>query len=272
MRLLQVGLIVSYAVPSSSPVQDAAGNDAAAFSNNLVLSGSLIPRVNIFAVHSDASPGIAPVELRLTRTLNSDQALTVEFDVSSQTAQYFQGPFYGTIAANSTTGTVRIDFPQSTNNINTSGSATFTIDLLSDSYSPSVASATVQIKLAASGPTVQVTHLQSSYSVTEGDGEVEVGFRAQTAAGVARPRLDFQVQLSTEACTGTLGSAEINTDYEPFSGNVDVRASGWRSNPDGTHSFEWSAPITISDDDDPERDEQFCVYMDRGPGRIRQSS
>ena len=81
---------VSYAKPGTgSVIEDANGNDAAAFADQNVTNSSTIPRVSITAVYPDATPGIAHAEFRVTRSSSGGTALTVNIGIT-QAAAYLE--------------------------------------------------------------------------------------------------------------------------------------------------------------------------------------
>ena len=142
---------VSYAKPASgSVIEDAAGNDAASFTDQAVTNNSLAPRVSIEALHTDASSLIAHPVLRLTRSNAGTADLRVALDVT-QTDPYLDPPqdTY-TIQAGDTSRDVKISLDYSGN---MSGDLTYTV-APSDDYAPALApnnTATTQVKAPASG-------------------------------------------------------------------------------------------------------------------------
>ena len=155
---------VSYARPATgAAIEDRNGNDAAAFTDRAVTNNSAIPRVSIAAVHTDATPGIAHAELRVTRPdQNTSSALVVNIEFTQAAAYLDSTTQTITIPAGDTSA--KKEFPSYYTG-NTSGDLTATV-LEGDGYLQPVApgnSATVDMKLPASGRTIMISHKRGSY-------------------------------------------------------------------------------------------------------------
>ena len=204
---------VSYDPPSSDKLQDVAGNDAPAFTDQSVTNNSAIPRITIRALHSDASPLIAEPEFEITRSNTANSDLDVELTVT-QTQNYFSRTSYDwTIEANDTTYTWdtfpgsnrgRPNFNTNINSLNTDGTVTLTVSE-SDDYLPAIGSgggaATIDIKLPPTGPTVRVAQDRLNIATVQ-EGRVHSALLIfETGSGVATPRHNFRLNVFTEAGT-----------------------------------------------------------------------
>ena len=261
---------VSYAKPGTGAViQDTNGNDAASFTNRPASNNSAVPRVSIRAVYPDTSPLIARPEFEFTRTNAGAQPLTLTLDMT-QTESYFETTLVGTEFVSSETQVssrvVYFDSPD-VNMINTDGTLTITV-IGGDDHLPALApnnSATVQVKLPPTGPTIQVLHQQQAYRVGEDQGVVNVGVLFSAGVGVAQPRFNNITDVTIAVLTRA-GTATINEDYQHISHNAAVGPSGWEPNQDGGYEFTRIVPITINDDNQYEGDETVQVYFDNTPG------
>ena len=252
---------VTYIKPGSgSVIEDAIGNDAGGFSDQAVENLSTVPRISIVAVYPDATPGIAPPTFRITRSVGTGR-LTVNIEVT-QADSYASSQFTVDILPNETTS----EFTRGNDYLgNTSGPLTLTVTG-GDDHLPALApndSATLQMKVPASGPSVRTTHQQSAYSVREGE-LVNERVVATTGAGVAEPRASFTVSIYTEADTAT-----INSDYNHIAGFVNFPVGGWTATGDGAYT-QTRPPdirmISALDDDEHEADETFKLYLWPTPG------
>ena len=256
---------VSYAKPGTGAViEDANGNDAPGFTDRAVTNNSQIPRVSIRAVYPDASPLIARPEFEFTRTNAGAQPLTVTLDMT-QTESYFEttlaGAEFGSNETQVSSRVVYFDSPD-VNMINTDGTVTITVVGGVD-HLPALApnnSATVQVKLPPTGPTIQGLHQQQAYTVGENQGVVNVGLLFSAGVGVAEPRFN-NITGVTIAVLTRAGTASINVDYRHISFNASVGSGGWEPTQDGGYEFTRIVPITIYDDDEYEGDETFEVYF-----------
>ena len=253
---------VSYAKPGTGAViEDANGNDAAGFTDQPVTNNSTVPRVSIERLYADASPGIADPAFRVRRS-NSGGALTVNIGIT-QAAAYLSSTTR-TITIPGGARYTRATFRSSYRG-NTSGDLTATV-VAGSGYVPAVApdnSATVQMKVPASGPTVWVSHQHLNVTVNESDGTADLGVVFSTGAGVAKPRIS---EITIAALTDQ-GTASINRDYQHISKNLPVGVGDWRAVAGGSYSHTEPLPIKIFDDDQYERtDETFVVYLRRAHG------
>ncbi len=211
---------VSYAKPGTgSVIEDANGNDAAAFADQNVTNSSTIPRVSITAVYPDATPGIAIPRFTLTCSLIKS-SLTVWVDFAGE-GNYTNAGAFGN--PNFETHTFRLELLELTTEM---GGPLTTRVRESDRYLPALPPnnvATVQVKVPSSGLAVAVTHQQDAYSVTEGDS-VTVGTVFTTAPidSVAQPRSSLVFGLDTED-----GTASSSTDYDGLSETLEVRDNEW---------------------------------------------
>ena len=253
---------VTYEKPATGAViEDANGNDAAGFTDRAVTNNSAVPRVSIERVYADASPGIANPAFRVRRSNSGGAALTVNIGIT-QAVAYLATTQTITIPAGNRAATAWFTSDYMGN---TSGDLTATVSGGND-HLPAVApdnSATVRMKVPASGPTVWVSHEHLSLTVNESDGTADLGVVFSTGAGVAKPRVS---EITVAALTAQ-GTASINRDYRHISRNVPVGAGDWRAVAGGSYSHTELLPITILDDDQYERsDETFIVYFRRTQG------
>ena len=195
---------VSYAKPGTGAViEDANGNDAADF-DRAVTNNSTVPRVSIEPVHADASPGIANPVFRVRRS-NSGGALTVNIGINQAAAYLVSTTQTITIPAgvDSATATFRSEYQG-----NTSGDLTATVSG-GNGYLPAVApdnSATVRMKVPASGPTVRVSHQHLNVTVNEDGGHCGSG------SGVQHRRWSGAAEDRSH-CRGSHGPG--NCQYQP---------------------------------------------------------
>ena len=251
---------VTYAKPATGAViEDANGNDAADF-DRAVTNNSTVPRVSIERLYADASPGIADPAFRVRRS-NSGGALTVNIGIT-QAVAYLATTQTITIPAGNLAATAWFTSDYMGN---TSGDLTATVSGGND-HLPAVApdnSATVRMKVPASGPTVWVSHEHLSLTVNEDGGTADMGVVFSTGAGVAKPRVG---EITVAAFTDQ-GTASINRDYRHLSKYLPVGAGDWRAVAGGSYSHTEPFSITILDDDQYEpTDETFIVWLDSAPG------
>ena len=253
---------VTYTKPGTGAViEDANGNDAASFTDQPVENFSSAPRVSIERVYADASPGIANPAFRVRRSNMGSTALTVNIGITQAAAYLSSTTQTITIpgGVDSATATFRSSYRG-----NTSGDLTATVSG-GNGYLPAVApdnSATVRMKVPASGPTVWVSHQHLNVTVNEDGGTADLGVVFSTGAGVVRPRIGLTVGVLTDQ-----GTATINRDYKHISKTLPVGAGDWRAVAGGSYSHTEPIAITIFDDDQYERtDETFIVWLDSTPG------
>ena len=151
---------VKYDKPATGAViEDATGNDAAGFPYRAVTNNSAVPRVSIRAVYADASPLIARPAFEFTRSNAGAQPLTV-MPSMTQTESYFDTTLAAAEFESNQTqvrSLVVYFHPTVVNGINTDGTVTITV-VGGDDHLPALAphdSATVQVKLPPTGPTIQ---------------------------------------------------------------------------------------------------------------------
>ena len=257
-------MTVSYAKPATGAViEDANGNDAADF-DRAVTNNSTVPRVSLERVYADASPGIADPAFRVATMAARSRglrALTVNIGIT-QAVAYLATTQTITIPAGNLAATAWFTSDYMGN---TSGDLTATVSGGND-HLPAVApdnSATVQMKVPASGLTVWVSHEHLSLTVNESDGTADMGVVFSTGAGVAKPRVG---EITVAAFTDQ-GTASINRDYRHLSRYLPVGAGDWRAVAGGSYSHTEPFSITILDDDQYEpTDETFIVWLDSAPG------
>ena len=281
---------VTYDKPSSGDViEDASLNDAPGFMDQSVTNNSAIPRVSIMALFPDASPVIADPEFKFTRSNTGTGALEVALEMS-QTGNHMSPTLsLPDIAANATEfeavgylGVLKFDRTLINNvpfinTINTDGMVTLTV-VGGDDHLPALApndSATIEIKLPTSGPTIQLAFAQNSYTIDEGIGQLDLGAVFTLGPGVAAPR--YGGSLSMAALTADIKdpntqepltdeSAKINVDYIHISKNVPVSVGDWTPTTGGGYTYTRNLFVTIKEDDEHERDEKFEIYFDSTPG------
>ena len=153
---------MSYAVPGSGgKLKDAAGNDLAAFTDRSVRNYSTIPRVGIQALQPDMTPGIALARYRLARSKANSEMLLVPVRIT-QSETYFPTTFVEFFFS----GDQAFEDHYLNSNYlgNTSGDVTVTV-LGDETHVPMLTprnSATVQMKVPATGASVQMSHQQST--------------------------------------------------------------------------------------------------------------
>ena len=252
---------VSYAVPGSgAKLKDAAGNDLAAFTDRSVRNYSTIPRVGIQALQPDMTPGIALARYRLARSKANSDMLLVPVRIT-QSDTYFPTTFVEFFFSG---GQAHEDHHLNSNyRGNTSGDLTVTV-LGDETHVPMLAprnSSTVQVKVPATGASVQMSHQQpTGLTVAEGD-LLDAGMIANTGAGVARPRSLIRASAVTADETTTTG-----VDYTHINQGVSFPADGWTDLGDDTYTQTSRYQIQTIDDDEYEGDETFEVYFAHSPG------
>ena len=241
---------VSYTKPTSGTViEDVLGNDLATFPDRAVTNDSTVPRVSIAAVYADASPAIAEAEFRVTRS-NTGATLTVNVAVTQAASYLFSTTQTITISAGNTMATKSF---RSIYTGNTSGDLTFRVSGGAD-HLPALApgdSATVRMKVPASGPTVNVAHGQVDVAVTEGE-RLDLSAVFTTGSDVAQPRTRIGAAFYSEES----GNATINRDYTHFARQLYVNAGDWTAI-GSRYLFTYTVPVNIVDDDEYEVDETF---------------
>ena len=165
-----INVAVSYATPTTAgKLEDRVGNDLSSFTDQAVTNNSVIPRVSIVAVHADSSPGIDHAGFRVARSnRDANSRLKVNFDFA-QADSYLSSTIQTiNIPANATSATAA--FP-SYYECNTSGNLTATV-AGDDNYVSAIApgrSASVRMKVPASGKTLTIAPDAAAYAVTESD-------------------------------------------------------------------------------------------------------
>ena len=228
-------LTVTYTKPGTNPIQDAAGNDAPEFTTPLdVTNDSTIPRISITAVRTEATPGLANAEFRVTRSNTSSTPLDVQITFTQDDDYLSSTSGSITIDANATQATKT--FP-STYSGNTTGDLKATVAGDSD-HLPALTpnhEATVRMKLPPAGSilTLQVDDVE----VEEGETAL-VSVRVVTGANVVQPRIGGTLAVITRS-----GSAVLIQDYTHVSRNISFPVADWTRNAD--MRYEVSATVTI---------------------------
>ena len=184
---------VSY-TPGTNPVEDPAGNAAGALSDEPVANNSTVPRVSIEAVHADATPAIADPEFRITRSLVSGSALTVALAITQDDTYLSSTTQTITIPAAETSMT-QVFGSRYTGN--SGGALTATVAGAADHLpAPSPDdTATVTMKVPATGSAVTIEHSAYAWSVDEGDA-LALTVTLTSADDAARPRQDIRFAVS----------------------------------------------------------------------------
>ena len=188
------GVKVSYSKPTSgATLRDLVGNELASFLDKAVTNSSKIPRVSVSASHTDWTPSLAAVDFTFTRS-NTDAGndLTVDFEiVSDESYASLTGfrpsfdPFPVTIAAGQSSRKVSL-----VANYRGNVPGDLTIAVTGDDGHlphPTGNSATVAVKVPASGRYATISHRDTSPTVTEG-GSIDLVVDFVAHQGVARPK------------------------------------------------------------------------------------
>ena len=249
---------VNYSKPGSGSVlEDLVGNDLASFGDQDVTNGSLIPRVSVTALHADATPGLAHAGFRVTRSnIDPNNALTVTVDIT-QTDTYTGDTSWDIdISAGSDSGELTSSLRHYGGN--TSGNLTATVSGAAD-HLPHLTdnSATVQVKVPASGLHVTFAHSRTTVSVTEG-GTVNAIVNVTAAAGVARPRDLVGIALNVLA-----GTAVSPGDFGGGSDPILVDSGDWSASSGGGWTASKTVQVNTIDDDEYEGDETFTMVLIR---------
>ena len=252
---------VSYAVPGSgAKLKDAAGNNLAAFTDRSVRNYSTIPRVGIQALQPDMTPGIALARYRLTRSVADSDVVLVPVRIT-QSDTYFPLTFVEFFFSGNQAAADH--YLNSNYRGNTSGDLTVTV-LGDETHVPMLAprkSATVRVKVPATGPTVQMSHQQST-GLTVAEGAVlDAGMVARTGADVARPRDAIRASALTSDGTTTTG-----VDYTHANRGVSFPADSWTDLGNDTYMQTSRYQVQTIDDEEYEGDETFEVYFAHSPG------
>ena len=218
---------VTYTKPGTGAViEDANGNDAASFTDQPVENFSSAPRVSIERVYADASPGIANPAFRVRRSISGTTALTVNIGITqaaaylSSTTQTITIPG-GALAIRGRRFDEQIPGQHERRPDGHGGRR-------GSGYVPAVApdnSATVQMKVPASGPTVWVSHEHLSLTVNESDGTADLGVVFSTGAGVAKPRIS---EITVAALTDQ-GTASYQPGLPTYKQKTPCRSGGLES-------------------------------------------
>jgi len=263
---------VSYVKPDSGPaIEDPAGNEAANFTDETVTNNSVIPRVSVTASHEDFTPTLARVSLTFTRSNTPESDLSVAYAIT-ETDSYVEflssefDPGLVIIQAGQTSETVWLPDGYTGN---TSG--TFTVRVVAGNDNlPHLTenSATVEVKVPASGRFVTASHRETSHTVTEG-GSVSHVVDFVVHAGTAEPRSDVTVALLTEEGTAKRSTETEDRDYTHISLNLTVPPGDWTA-----RGEEWVASKTATletvddvDNEEYEGDEMFSAYFRSAQGQ-----
>ena len=272
---------VTYDKPGSGAViEDANGNDAPGFTDQAVTNNSLIPRVSIEALFADASPAIADPKFKFTRSNTGVGTLRVALEMSQTGAHLGTFVSRPSIPASDTevdANVVTFDL-DAANTINTNGMMTLTV-IGGDDHLPALApnnSATVELRVPASGPTVRIEFQEDSYTIDEGIGNLVLEVVSIIAPGVAAPRHErgLRAAVLTEVISGpgTMlpleeDSATINVDYSHIAVNTTpINVNDWTCIQDEGCTYTENVNVPILEDDKHERDEKFRYYLDSTPG------
>ena len=251
-------LKVSYTKPSSgSVIEDATGNDAAAFMDQAVTNDSIVPRVSIEAVYPDVSSLIALPVVRVTRSNIGADPLSVRLDIT-QDDNYASNVDTGfSIPAGDTS--VETEIPDLDYPGNMDGTMTFTV-AASQNYAPALApnnAATMEFKAPASGLPLSVRHDQPSWTVDEGDtANPTVTFT--WAPGLAAPRDRVTIDLTMES-----EGADAGYDFVAFSSpepEAEALPGDWVTAPGG--GMTQTVTISIKTLQDTEVESNETIHLD----------
>ena len=252
---------VSYETPTSGAViEDTNANDAADITDQTVTNNSEAPRVSIEAIYDDATPVMAYPEFRVTRSIASTSALTVNIEFTQDEAYVHSTTTTVTIPANQTTQSQEV-FISSSHQL-TSGDFTATV-AAGAGYAPAVTpddSDTVAIKIPT--PAIAGSAFpETAISVDEGES-VDVQVDINIYPGAARPKR----QNSISGVLFQAQTATISVDYTHISRSFSPSTSDWTASSDGGYTAMDIFTVQTVEDEVYEGDETFTVTFTAVPG------
>ena len=256
---------VTYTKPTSgsnNKLVDATGNATATFTDQPVTNNTPAAQVvSIEAVHPKASPFLADVEFRVTRTPVMTTPLTVTLSIT-QTATYLSdtAPTI-TIPANQTSAVGKYN---SFHTGTTSGTVTATV-VAGTGYAPATAPANAAtVTFAAHPKPLTMSWASDTYTVSEGD-TLSAGIALRTRDGAPKPRDTFIIGFETERGTALSSTPTVPADYAHTSERIFVAPAAWSA--DGM-AFVATALATVATAEDSvdEGDEQFSLRTANWPG------
>ncbi|MYF28971.1 MAG: hypothetical protein F4169_08920, partial [Gammaproteobacteria bacterium] len=250
--------------PGTQPIQDLAGNDAAALTDHAVTNETpALPMVSLAAVDAGAAHQLAEPRFRVTlsEALASDIAVTLVF---TQDHPWLADTTHEvTLAAGDTEATHGVRLSQDAA-AEMSGDLTATVTVPDGAEqvwraapSPSARTATVAVVF----PGFTLDWSEDAYTVDEGE-TLTATARLRTAEGVPRPRAGYTVVVTTRSDTAT-----VNRDYTHIFRQLTVAAADWTA--DGAvFSADAAVEVVTLDDTDYEGDERFQVSLTRADRQI----
>ena len=249
---------VDYTVPTSNPLRDLAGNEAGKLDESQKVKS--VPTVSVGAVYPKVAPGLGDAEFRVTvsQAPASDLAVMLSFEQADEYIAETTATI--TIPAGRTSATRT--FPIANDYTLASGALTAMIAGVGDGYALALApgnAATVQVVVV--NPPFIVKWDKDAYTVTEGE-DVEATVTLRTAAGVPKPRNDYNVSVIS------LGdSAVAGDDYPDVSLTLAVQPADWKADGAG-----FAASVTVSvatvNDSVVEADERFHLAVASSIGQL----
>ena len=236
---------LSYAVPGTEPLQDLAGNDAVALTNEAVTNNTPAPVLSIQSGTSPVTEGTAAA-FTLSRTGSVAEALTASVSVS-ETGDMIEGTAPSTVrfAANADTATLTV----LTNNDSMDeddSDITASIDAGSAYEVGTPASAEVTVN-DDDYPPVTVSFSSATYTATEGGSPAEV-----TVTLNAEPGREVVIAIMSAPQDGATPPGEPGADYSVIPSMVTFSSS------------EDSKAFTVSAVDDDFDDDGESVVLSFG--------
>ena len=249
---------MTYNAPASNPVRDLAGNKAGALTESQKVKS--VPTVSVGAVYPKVAPGLGDAEFRVTvsQAPASDLAVMLSFEQADEYIAETTATITIPAGQASATGTFGIanDYTLA------SGALTATIAGVGDGYALAPApgnAATVQVVVV--NPPFIVKWDKDAHTVTEG-GVVEATVTLRTAAGVPKPRNDYNVALISVGDT-----AQVGDDYPDVSLSLAVQPADWKADGAGFAASETVSVATVNDSV-VEADELFYLAVASAPGQL----
>ena len=249
---------MTYNAPASNPVRDLAGNKAGALTESQKVKS--VPTVSVGAVYPKVAPGLGDAEFRVTvsQAPASDLAVMLSFEQADE----YLAETTATITIPAGQASATRTFGIANDYTLASGALTATIAGVGDGYALAPApgnAATVQVVVA--NPPFIVKWDKDAYTVTEGE-VVKATVTLRTAAGVPKPRNDYNVSLISVGDTAVAGD-----DYPDVSLTLAVQPADWKADGAG---FAASVPVSVAtvNDSDVEADERFYLAVASSIGQL----
>ena len=250
---------MTYNAPVLNPLRDLAGNEAGELTESQKVKS--VPTVSVGAVYPKVAPGLGDAEFRVTvsQAPASDLAVMLSFEQADE----YLAETTATITIPAGQASATRTFGIANDYTLASGALTATIAGVGDGYALAPApgnAATVQVVVV--NPPFIVKWDKDAYTVTEGEA-VEATVTLRTAAGVPKPRNDYNVSVISLGASAVAGD-----DYPDVSLTLAVQPGDWTADGAGFAASAPAPPVATVNDSDVEADERFYLAVASSIGQL----